>query len=292
MFKKIKAMTIFSLTLGLILLLLGSYLKTHQLNKKENLFINKTDYDVTLKDNPFFASKTISSNHYYITKLIDKVNITFDLTLDDSYDYDITTTLKGYINSDEVWQKEYPSLTGHFDKKLKKKVTIDYDTYQSLFKDFKNTYDIPLEAKVIVSLKAISKDKKFYPLIEVMIPIDDKVTYVTINELDNHLTKKSDTTYKLLFISGYLMITMFLLILLKKYTYPKNSVSYVLKRYADIIVKISTSPDINNLNIIYLDNINDLINFAILYNAKVLVYDDAFYSFDNHNCYIYKDFFK
>ena len=127
---------------------------------------------------------------------------------------------------------------------------------------------------------------------EVEISIDDKIAFVVVNKLDNTFTEKGDNIYKILVIVGLSIIIIFLLIVFKKYPYPKDNFSSVLKRYADLIIKMPREPDIHNLNIIYLNSINDLISFAISYNAKILVYDNTFYIYNQQNCYIYKNFLE
>ena len=141
---------------------------------KEELYTynynSNLSYRVVLKDNPFFANKTLGMNKQYIASLIDhievdtKYNFQSSKDLEYNYTYEIVATAKGTYSeseakSTEVWSKNYPIVplatktgTGK-DIAINQTVSMNYNTYNQVMTDFRNQFGLSVDASVDVSLK-------------------------------------------------------------------------------------------------------------------------------------------
>lgn len=268
-------------------LLLLSYRIKGDTPKEKNRIINKTDYNVTLKENMFYQEKTITSNKYYLAKLIEEINIDFNVALlDKEYDYTLTTSIVGYVDNEEIWTKEEKRETNKIIKNYHKKLTIDYDYYYNLAKCFKNTYNVPLEAKLVIHLDIKAKEKKDNYSLKLEIPLNDKVTYVLMKEEKQE--QKEKVLYDYSFALGLACLIISVALTIKLHMTKKQDIKEILKEYHNLIIKIKNKPLIEKYNLIELNNLNNLIQIALNYETLIFNYQKYFYIFINKCCYIYQ----
>ena len=102
--------------IGLILIIIGIEIKDVQI--KYNYKIQKdSSYEVLLKKNEFYTSKTLAADGCYASKSIDKflMNLKYGFCGSGStniqYSYDVTANLVGTVNSNEqnseIWNRNF-----------------------------------------------------------------------------------------------------------------------------------------------------------------------------------------
>ena len=166
----------------------------HTLDYSENGNVN---YNISLKENEFYSSNVQEEGKQYISELIDSINTTFRYNTFFSdkailiYEYNIMGKL--YIYSEEgniLLDEEYPLITlasgESFDKKLnlEQELDIDYQKYNQIAKDYRDTYSANVTSKFVVTMN-ISYNGN-YPLFE-----RQKISHKTKLEITIPLLKDS-----------------------------------------------------------------------------------------------------
>ena len=269
------------------LIFLTKSLINDKINSSSYIINNKTNYQVTLKDNEYFQEET----DYYVSKAIKEVLVNFDYELNNQnnknilYSYTIDATLKGLTDNETklVWlkKKNLEKENNLKDSKIKieKNYPIDYDYYISYVKSFENTYNLKIDAFLEINLAIKSNDKKIDTYVKVTIPINDKVSEITINE-DKEFLNDKKTNYDNVLTFIFLILFIILIIFRNK---PQN----ILKEYQDSIIKLSKEPNLNNLNLIVLDNLKDLFQVMEDNNTLIFNYQNNYYCFINNTIYLY-----
>lgn len=269
------------------LIFLTKSLINDKINSSSYIINNKTNYQVTLKDNEYFQEET----DYYVSKAIKEVLVNFDYELNNQnnknilYSYTIDATLKGLTDNETklVWlkKKNLEKENNLKDSKIKieKNYPIDYDYYASYVKSFESTYNLKIDAFLEINLAIKSNDKKIDTYVKVTIPINDKVSEITINE-DKEFLNDKKTNYDNVLTFIFLILFIILIIFRNK---PQN----ILKEYQDSIIKLSKEPNLNNLNLIVLDNLKDLFKVLEDNNTLIFNYQNNYYCFINNTIYLY-----
>ncbi len=269
------------------LIFLTKSLINDKINSSSYIINNKTNYQVILKDNEYFQEET----DYYVSKAIKEVLVNFNYELNNQnnknilYSYTIDATLKGLTDNETklVWlkKKNLEKENNLKDSKIKieKNYPIDYDYYISYVKSFENTYNLKIDAFLEINLAIKSNDKKIDTDVKVTIPINDKVSEITINE-DKEFLNDKKTNYDNVLTFIFLILFIILIIFRNK---PQN----ILKEYQDSIIKLSKEPNLNNLNLIVLDNLKDLFQVMEDNNTLIFNYQNNYYCFINNTIYLY-----
>ena len=272
--------------LSFLIFLTKSIINTN-INPSSYIVNNKTNYQVILKDNDYFQEET----DYYVSKAIKEVLVNFDYELNNQnsknilYSYTIDATLKGLADNETklVWlQKKNLEKENNLKEskiKIEKNYPIDYDYYVSYVKSFENTYNLKIDAFLEINLTIKSNDKKIDTYIKVTIPINDKVSEITINE-DKEFLNNKNTNYDYVLTFIFLILFIILIIFRNK---PKN----ILKEYQDSIIKLSKKPNLDNLNLIVLDNLKDVFQILEDNNTLIFNYQNNYYCFINNIVYLY-----
>ncbi len=272
--------------LSFLIFLTKSIINTN-INPSSYIVNNKTNYQVILKDNDYFQEET----DYYVSKAIKEVLVNFDYELNNQnsknilYSYTIDATLKGLADNETklVWlQKKNLEKENNLKEskiKIEKNYPIDYDYYVSYVKSFENTYNLKIDAFLEINLTIKSNDKKIDTYIKVTIPINDKVSEITINE-DKEFLNNKNTNYDYVLTFIFLILFIILIIFRNK---PKN----ILKEYQDAIIKLSKKPNLDNLNLIVLDNLKDVFQILEDNNTLIFNYQNNYYCFINNIVYLY-----
>ena len=88
-------------------------------------------------------------------------------------------------------------------------------------------------------------------------------------------------------ILTFIFIIIVIILLVIKILFQKDNEISILKKYQYIIITIQSEPNIDSNNIIYLNNLKDLINIAVNNNINIFNYHNTYYSIINNTYYIY-----
>lgn len=269
------------------------------------------NYKVYLKDNKFFQSKYLGMNGQYISSLIDYIefnpryNLTSDVDLNYSYNYQIVATAKGSYDSGdnksvEVWSKAYPVL-GQVNKTatgknlaINETVKIDYNTYNDILLDFRKQFGLSINAEVDVALKVVinatsAKNEKIKFNINddvaLTIPLLNTTTQFKTNytpEGTKDIYEEAKTAADINVVS---IILGLLLLLVSIYLFYKTGkqllvatqksefvleYNKILKNYSDIIAESDTIPDFSKYDVLTINNFVDLVDIEEELHSPIL----------------------
>ena len=126
--------------------------------------------------------------------------------------------------------------------------------------------------------------------IEYKIPLN-KTFSITKNEGENIKTKKQKNNPKIYFLNGISIIFLVggFLIILTKYRFLFKIHKNFLKENESLIITCLNKPDFNNLEILYLHDLNDLIKIATQHNTNILYYEKTsmYYIIQDKLAFIY-----
>ncbi len=293
--KIITFLMIIFLLIGSLLLLKDGFNK-EQRKTHSYQFENKTDYEVILKDNPFFKDRKLPSHQFYVANAIQDIKVYFNYNLKNKskdklkYSYDIDATLKGYADNDSklIWSKKFALESNHNltqkDLTIEKDFTFNYPMYRNYAQSFQEYYQIKMNTYLFVNLTISTDDAKNY--VEIIIPITDEITEITMNEdqsfLENNEKKLSNEV-----IIAIVFISLGIIMAIIKINLNKHDNQSILKEYKNSIIKVTIKPNVDNFNIFYLTNLQDLLNIAYIHNSNIINYQNDYYVIIDNNCYIY-----
>lgn len=332
--KGLNIIIVLSLIIGCILIYLGSIKKNDiPVYYSYNVRRSNTSR-ITLKQNLFYEDKDLIYNKEYPSELIDLVNLNFTYVYEGSkptninYSYDLTASIIGnYRNNDNldstVWQKDYvlkkgvnKLLTNSRVFTISEDANINYKAYNDLVNlykhDFKFAVDTYLSVKLNVEysingLKENSKGINNIDAVEVRIPLNDTVTKVITNydkqDSKNYSVKGDyNSINKYYIIIGIIFLAIAVTIYIGKIKSSEHSstdlyrsmINKILKEYEDIIVTVSNKPDIKDLKIMYVTNMDDLVDVSQLHSSTIIHYEAVkgsetwFMVLSDEYVYIYK----
>lgn len=257
-------------------------------------------YKVYLKPNQFYTAPFMGMNKQYITSLIDHIDVTAKYNLQSTkeieytYTYEMIATAKGiFAESDgkatEIWSKVYPLSPSETktdkgkDINIEKTVSIDYNKYDRVMKDFRDAFGLSVDARVDVTLKVnvsagiVGEEKTLQesnvmnlqiPLLKSTIQLkpdyvnNGKQTIYAKGEVDNGI----NIPMLIIGVVGLLICLYLLKICASRLLTATKKSEYVLqlnkifKEYADIIVESNNLPDLSKYDIISIKNFNDLVD--------------------------------
>ncbi len=295
--KKIKILIILSIIIIGILLLEIIYFSKNIQNNNIYESKNKTYYEVTLKPNNYFFNNKIEANNYYIANSIKTIDIYFNYYLKNktkeniNYSYDITATLKSYADNGTklIWTKNFnlKKINNIKQKEIsiKENYNLDYQYYVNYVKTFQEYYNIKTETYLYVKLNIKINDQT-NPYVLLTIPINENVIEITMKE-DNTFLENNTQDIGLNEMLVFDFIVIVIILIVSKTLFSKNNEEVILKEYQDIIIAIQNKPNINSKNIIYLNNLKDLVNIAINNNINIFNYQNNYYTIINNTYYVY-----
>lgn len=246
-----------------------------------------------------------------------------------SYTYQVRAEIVGQVvdgnnKNQEIWNKKYQITPpteyvtvedSNID--LTHDVKLSYAQYRNLVKSYENVYNIALDAYLKVDyiitynveLPNDSKEKHTKTdTIELRIPLSDITSTVNKNyqptageDFISTADKKDYFIVVLFIVTGFGLICTGAFVIYmnksnKKYTnkelYNRN-IDKILKEYSDLIVTVTTEPDIEDKNIMKLDKIEDLIDLAEQNKVSIIHFEkeknrlSKLYVFTGHVGYIY-----
>ncbi len=284
----------------------NQYLYSYETQKSDN-------YEVLLKPNKFYTSKSLPKDLYYASKSIDKIILEFKYDFNGSketdinYNYNIIANMVATVanNNDkgkEVWNREFTILenkSSNTNKKefsINEKVDIDYEYYNNLARSYEETYGISIDAVLKVyfnisyniNIQGFEDNKKINDYIELDIPITNTITNIeekyqniTSEEIMPQNADGTSATKIIYYILSaiFMIIALALFIIMKKFIKKspkemyKSNINHVLKYYKDLIVTVSNKPNFNHLKLMELNSIDDLIDVAEQNNSNIIHYE-------------------
>lgn len=300
-----------------LLLCIFSYIfinKSFAVYQKERVEYSENgniNYSITLKENDFYTSNTLEGGRGYISSLIDKIETTFKYNTFFSdkvilnYKYDIKGILYVYSEDgkilldeeyDLVEEKEEEDFSNKFS--ILQELTIDYDKYNNIAKDYINTYapNATSEFKVIMNIEYDGGYSRFYnsllhhkTKLEMYIPLIKNNITIGINDkyLDNEgeyseetLKKGVDNIYSYLGSIFLILAVVYAIYVItfiyqaqpKKNKYSKLRDSYLIE-YDRLIVNTKTLPRFNDYNVIDCYDFNELLDAEEVLELPINYYE-------------------
>ena len=272
------------------------------------------NYEVLLKENDLYDTKTLPADLCYASKSIDAFTINFEYNfkgndkIDTEYNYNITANLVGTVKDEyedkEVWNKSFTILKNKSNQQvateafsIQEKIKLDYDKYDDLVNLYEMRYGIKIDAVLKVRfniayqpilLSDSISTEKVEDFIELDIPINHSVTEVSRNyENENTaniappIEKIRIREYSYYTIAGLLLIAAFTISIIKMSNNKmspqekyEKNVNHILKYYKDIIVTVNNEPNLAGLKMMELISLDDLIDVAEQNHCNIIHYED------------------
>lgn len=306
---------IMDLVLMLILLSFAiiCYFVILKIEMKNKIYYQETsnlDYKVFLNENDFYDQPYLEKDKVYITNLISKIDITFDydfkidcqINLDFSYDLIGKIVIKDESEQNVYFEKEYDllknqkfRLTNSNYYKLKETISIDYNHYNELAKNFGSIYGVNTNSslQVYLRLSKTSEDykslnTKFKKIVQLNIPLSKKSIQMKIDDKKtnniNQFIEKSNVnlTIKIIYILASIFVLSTLMLLGKiiyrefkpstiKSKYDKY-IEKLLIEYDRVIAETTYFPNILEYNVIQLTKFEELLDVRDNLKLPIMYY--------------------
>ena len=266
----------------------------------------------------YYASKSIDS---FI------INFQYDFESDNKtdleYNYNITADLVGTVKTEnqdkEVWTRTFTILENKNRRQIdndtfsiKEIIQIEYETYNLLVHSYEQTYGITIDAILKVrfnisydiNLSSLGVDnEKVEDYIELDIPITntvtevkedyEKMTFVGIKPKiqDIRIMEIVYYAFASLFLIGAIVVTIVGMKRRKSMMTPEEiheqNVKHILKYYGDLIVTVINEPDLGDLKVIEVTNLDDLIDIAEQNQSNIIRYEE--FEKQENNLYVIID---
>lgn len=288
----------------------------------KNINATKTLYNYQIKKNSSHVTNLKEESIYYYDSLIGEsssypslsiknmnLNFTYFFAgnelINSDYTYNITADIIGnYTESsgtEQVWEKKF-TLTENKTINLEKQKSfainentiIDYNLYNDLVRQFKEVYNLQIQAKLRVRLNVSYSikdpennfnDIQKSDFVEVEIPLTETITTVknnyqplTEDSITETIVNKPD--YIILSIGMFFILLSIILFIIAnnkkvvtKYSLYKKNMEKVMKDYGDLIVTVKNRPSIKNLRLMALTNIDDLVDVAEQNKCNIINYE-------------------
>ena len=288
------------------------------------------DYKVYLKENSFFEEEYLPKDKQYTTELIDYIDINFNYLYSGSkltnmeYEYNINGEIIGEYESStdsksEIWNKKYVILENQKGKKydsmffnINKDLKLDYSKYNNEANNFKNQFKLAIDAKLLVkfnvkytaTIKDTNKKIRGVETLELSIPLSKTTINITTNEIKGKVKNMYDEelvpkNMNKVYINSVLFIIILVIsisskdkLIVSKKTYYTKNYNKILKNYSDIIVEVSTKPNLENLEILEIKNFDDLVDTEEELKSPILLYEVSkqkeSWFIIIHNKYVYR----
>ncbi len=284
-------------------------------------------YSVLTNDSTFYESS--ASNKKYIVEEIKDIKpyfnyvIAFSSDVSMNYSYIIEGKIVGSTKgtSDRILEKNVTKNTPEV-KQVNGKIlnvsdsfNIDVPNYVEIVKNFKEKYQIDLDAYIEYDItitysydsSAINKSKVEKKTLTVVIPITELTTMPIIPESStithseySNLTEKDKGTYLAICLELLGSVVLFVLTailvlkrMLGKTTMYRKDLNNLLKKYKTIIVKLKNLPDFDNIDVLFVDEFDDLLDAVYVTDKPINYYEvikdkeAIFVLFNDFKAYVY-----
>lgn len=271
------------------------------------------DYKVYLKDNNFYEQDYLDKDMIYVASLIDniKVNFNYNFNIDEKqnikFDYQIIAKLQiqdldgkytYYEKNYTLLDKKQVEMLGENSKNISESVDINYNEYNKIANDFKNTYGIGTTSKLTlyfnINKTPLSEQWNMTNKLDnivLNIPLSEKSINIDMNYKDinnNSYIKEHnriiiDNIISLIVTFVFVVVSIIYAIktirLLEKLATKKNVydvyVKKILNEYDRLIVETKTSPDLYNTNknnIIVIEKFTELLDVRDNLKQPIMYY--------------------
>jgi len=315
----------FIMSLSGVYICINSFVINEQkvINYSEN---SNLDYLVYLKDNEFYDQEYLEKDMYYVASLIDKINIDFNYNfnieqlLDLNFEYDILAKIiitdesnkKTYFEKDiKLLDKKSVALTGN-SKKIYENIEINYDEYNRLANNFKNSYGLDTTSKLVIYFnvtKNIGNDKNNNLFVDdsvntmmISIPLSEKAIDISLDYKDiknqSRIIDNNNVVINnvVLLIFGILLIICSLVFLIKmikllssffnKKNVYDNYVNKILNEYDRFIAETTSSPFVeenDEKRIVKIEKFTELLDIRDNLKVPIMYYNVV----KHHKCYFF-----
>ncbi len=258
------------------------------------------NYTVNLLDNEFMPEKSMGmSQNYFVTDLIDNINLDLNYTYkgssqtDINYDYQIVGVLNAVYVKDgvecKIWEKEdvlkdlATSSVNDTSANINENLLLDLKKHNQLVKEFEDKmgmsitadYTIKLKIHTNTSVQDVEVKNEYIPFVKVS--LGEKVTTITgDNDIENteYVSKESKETKNISI--PYLIVNIIIFIIalfLLKFALSHKSINIVKNEYRqelnrilklcqDKIIQVSQQPNIEQGKIIDVNDFGEMVKVS------------------------------
>ena len=313
-----KAMSYLLLLVGLIVLLLSADFLSKGLDLSKKVpkvgytETGKADYNVYLKENNYYDTKSLPSGMQYVASLINTINTKFnyeiitDEKIDFNYTYKVVGDLQIVDSTDEnkvIYSKEYSLLDDKQDTiktdhlVINEDVDVDYAKFNNYVNSYKKDYGLSANSRLVVTMtvnatgkqndstETLQKSNK----LQITVPLSEQTLGVAINteNINNKgvLTAPNNNRIKSfpLMVSGLGLLIVGLLLIYFAIKFHKEyvkeniytlTVKKILRDYDRLIVNGNINVDEHKFaNKIIVDKFSEMVDASQNLGAPILFYD-------------------
>lgn len=313
-----KVVSYLLLLMGLIVFLLSIDLLSKGINlskkvpKVDYTESGKADYNVYLKENNYYETKSLPSGMQYVASLINTINAKFnyeikaDENLEFVYNYKVIGDLQIVDSTDEnkvIYSKEYNLLdekndtikTDHL--VINEDVDVDYAKFNNYVNSYKKDYGLSANSRLVVTMTVNATGKhndSTEPLqksnkLQITVPLSEQTLGVSINteNINNKGILSAPNKNRIksfpLMVSGLGMLIVGILLIYLAIKFHKEyvkeniytlTVKKILRDYDRLIVNGNVSVDENKfVNKINVETFSEMVDASQNLNAPILYYD-------------------
>lgn len=301
---------------------------TEKVNYEES---GNMSYKVYLTDSKFYNANYLDEGMQYISSIIDYIDLNFNylVNFDENIDYILNTKTLAEIkivdkedNSNVIYSSSEVLEDSKTDKvndknyiNISRNLKLNYKKYNELANEFKSSYGISANCKLIVNLYLDYNGK--YKSIEnisnnrvmsLEIPLSEQMINIKKTENINNTSQFAAQTNKSLFNKlllvvsiFFLIITLFVLIKLimliakvkKSETNYEKALRKILRQYDSYITESSESINLDSKTLIKISSFKELLDVrnnvekTIIYN-KINEFNSRFMIIDDSQIYYYE----
>ena len=296
--------------------------KVIQYSEKSNL-----DYKVYLNENDFYDQEYLGKDMFYVASLIDKIHIDFnyDFSIEEMVDLNFQYDIIGkVVISDEndtriYYEKEYQlldknnvSLVDDYSRNIRETIVIDYDQYNSIANQFKNSYGLDTTSKLVIyfkvdkSLLGDSGHNLFVDdrinMMSIVIPLSEKSVDISMNYKDiNNQSRIVDNTSLFVHNIMYFVFGIFVIVIsfvflfhffkMLSYVHKKKNaydvyIDKIIEEYDRYIAETTSSPFLTQKNIVKIQKFTELLDIRDNLKQPIMYYNVS----DHEKCYFYIDY--
>ena len=284
-------------------------------------------YSVQTKDSDFYTPA--AANKTYITEEVKNVKgyfnylATYSSNTKFNYSYIVEGKIVGNSKgtSDKILEKqiyknapEVKQLEGRI-LNITDTFLIDVQDYMELKKSFIDKYEIELDAYIQYDVTitysydspSINKSKVEKRVMTLMVPLSEKTTVPKVPANNNKsyaeysdLTERDRGTYLAIcleLLGSVILFVLTAILVLKRLfgrtTMYKKELNSLLKKYDKAIVKLKNLPDFDNIDVLFVDSFDDLLDACYVTDKPINYYEvikdkeAIFVLFNDFKAYVY-----
>ena len=284
-------------------------------------------YSVLTEDSNFYDS-SVSNKKYLVDEVKDiktvfNYVVTFSSDVSMNYSYIIEGKIIGNTkgSDDRILEKkvykndpEVKQMTGKIIN-ITDSFNIDVPSYVSMKNNFIDKHNIDIDSYIQYDItitysydsRDINKSKVEKKVLTIMVPISEQVTVpkLTPNEVNTHseyssLTEKDKGTYLAICLELLGSVILFVLTailvlkrMLTKTIMYKEDLNELFKKYKKVIVKLKNLPDFDNIDVLFVDEFDDLLDVCYVTDKPINYYEVIkdreviFVIFNDFKAYVY-----